>query len=303
VKQYAQTIFIDGAAPSPLPNGQVFTPDVTQAQHYETQVSSILDIIGGSLSGQVVMREVRGGGLGKNLRIVPMPGKDARAVPSNPGAATPFNQPLRFPGDLPATPQVEKAGQVRTGADGRPILGSGEGANVTIQYHPLTWLEDTLRTGRVGNLLPDDVLLHELVHALRMMHGMVQTLDMGNTDHTAKYGNTEEFYAVLIANIYISERNAKEGRGQALRGNVGPVSQFQALTGPEAQSKIFYERYKPSIKKLCNEMMGLCHGGGFKGLKDVPSPFNPIRDCEEEGEALRQKYYGGMGLPDFPGPR
>lgn len=304
MKQYANTIFIDGSAPSRLPDGRVFTPDVTQAPHYETQVASVLDSIRNSIAGEVLIRELMRGGLGKNLRIIPIPVKDASAVPVNVNGASPYNQPLRLPGDNPSTPQVERAGQVRTGNDGKPILGTGEGSNVTVHYSPLTWLEDTLRTGRVSNFMPDDVLYHELFHALRIMHGIVQTMDMGNSDHTARYGNTEEFYAVLVTNIYLSERNSKEGRGQALRGNVSGLDKFQALSGPESQSKIFYERFKPSIQSLCREMIGFTSGGGVKGMRHVPAPFNPIRECEEEGEQLRAKYYGGLGLPDFPtGPR
>ncbi len=303
MRQYSQNIMIDGAAATNIGGGRIFTPDPTQAQHYETQVASVLDNMRGSLCGQILIREIMGGGLGKNVRIVPTPDADARSVPGDQNAASPYNKPLRFPGDLPNTPQVERAGQVRTGGDGAAILGTGTGSNTTIQYHPMPWLMETFRTGRVGNVMPDDVLFHELVHALRMMSGMVEPMDMGNADHTARYGNTEEFYAVLITNIYLSERNAKENRGQALRGNVGPIEQFQPLTGQEAQSKMFYERYKPSIQKLCREMIGFTHGGGVAGLKDVPAPFNPIRDCEEESEMLRQKYYGGLGLPDFPSSR
>jgi hypothetical protein len=173
-------------------------------------------------------------------------------------------------------------------------LGTGEGANVTIHYYPLTWLMSTFQTGLVGNLMPDDVLVHEMVHALRMMSGLVLTMNMSTLSHTQRWGNTEEFYATLAANIYISERNSAGGRGQPLRGNVGPVSQFAALTGEEAKSKNFVQTYRSELDTLCFEMIGFTHGGGQKGLANVPAPFNPIRDILAEHEEMRLKMYGGF---------
>ena len=94
---------------------------------------------------------------------------------------------MRFAVDDPRTPAVEQAGQRRFNAPNQPLLGTGEGANVTIHYHPLTWLMDSLRTGMIGKLMPDDVLLHELVHALRMMSGQAVTLDLGTLRHTQRW--------------------------------------------------------------------------------------------------------------------
>lgn len=300
--QYHASILIDGAATSQI-NGSTFTPDPTQAQHFETQVAGVLNIIKDTIAGQVLLREVMRGGLGKAVRIIPFPNRDARSLPSSEQDATPYNKPLRYPGDLPNTPQKEQAGQIVLDNKNKPILGTGYGANVTIQYHPMMWLMDSLKTGKVGNLMPDDVLVHELLHALRMMNGLISTMDLGDPNHSTLFGNTEEFYALLVANIYVSERNGKEGRGQPLRGNISTPEKFQPLVGVKADSKTFYTTHKSVIETLCMDMIGLCHGGGFKGLMHSPAGFNPIRDCEEEKEALRMKYYGGLGLPDFPASR
>jgi len=256
-------------------------------------VAWVLDQIRDSQTGQVLLREIMSSPLGKQIRIIPFPLNDARSVPSSEEGASPSRQQLRFPGDLPGTSEVEEAGQRRFDSQNRPLLGTGEGANVTIHYHPLTWLLSSFRTGLVGNLMPDDVLVHELVHALRMMSGMVLPINLNVLDHTRRWGNTEEFYGVLVANIYISERNSIEQRGQPLRGNVGPISQFSALTGEEAKSKNFTQTYRSQIKSLCDEMIGLTHGGGQKGLANVPAAFNPVRELLAEEEALRARMYGG----------
>jgi hypothetical protein len=292
MRQYHSTIQIDGAAESRV-GGQRFTPDPTQAAHFETQVAGVLDQIRDSQTGQVLLREIMSAPMGKQIRIIPFPLNDARSVPSSEEGASPSGQQLRFPGDLRGTDEVEQAGQRRFDSLNRPLLGTGEGANVTIHYHPLTWLLSSFRTGLVGNLMPDDVLVHELVHALRMMSGMVLPINLNVLDHTRRWGNTEEFYGVLVANIYISERNSVERRGQPLRGNVGPVDQFSPLTGQEARSEVFHQTYKSTIKAFCDEMLGLTHGGGQHGLQHVPAPFNPIRDLLQEEDALRAKMYGG----------
>jgi hypothetical protein len=292
MRQYHSTIQIDGAAESKI-GGQPFTPDPTQAAHFETQVASVLDQIGNSQTGQVLLREIMSSPLGRQIRIIPFPLHDARSVPSSEEGASPSGEQLRFPGDLPGTNEVEQAGQGRFDSQNRPLLGTGEGANVTIHYHPLTWLLGSFRTGLVGNLMPDDVLVHELVHALRMMSGMVRPINLSTLYHTRRWGNSEEFYGVLVANIYISERNSIERRGQPLRGNVGPVDQFSPLTGQEARSQAFLQTYKSTIKALCDEMLGLTHGGGQHGLQHVPPSFNPIRDLLQEEDELRAKMYGG----------
>lgn len=292
MRQYHDTIIIDGAAQSTI-GGRLFTPDPTQAPHYETQVAWVLDQIKDSQTGQVLLREIMSAPMGKQVRIIPFPLQDARSVPSSETGAAPSGQQLRFPGDLPDTAAVEQAGQHRFDAQNKPLLGTGEGANVTVHYHPMTWLLNSFRTGLPGNLMPDDVLVHELMHALRMMSGKVLTMNLSTLDHTRRWGNTEEFYGILVANIYVSERNSTSPRGQPLRGNVGPINQFSPLTGEEAKSKNFTQTYRPQIESLCDEMIGLTHGGGRKGLANVPAGFNPIRDLLAEQDELRARMYGG----------
>ncbi|MCZ2146858.1 MAG: hypothetical protein LC126_03675 [Bryobacterales bacterium] len=290
MRQYHPSILIDGAGTQP---GVRFTPDPTQSMHYETQVASVLDGIKQTTAGQVLLREIMRSPMGKVVRIIPIAfgTQDARSVPADTRGASPYNEPLKFPGDLPNTAQREQAGQVVTDASNQPVLGTGDGSNVTIRYDALTWLMGPMQTGRIGNLMPDDVLVHELLHALRMMMGLVNLLDMGNDDHTRRFGNTEEFYALMVANIFVSERNAKYKTNQPLRGNIGPVSEFKTLTGSE--SRTFYQRHKGLIDKFSNEMLGLTHGGGMTGLIHSPAAFNPLREAQQDFEALQQKYYGG----------
>ena len=73
------------------------------------------------------------------------------------------------------------------------VLGTGNGSDVDIYFAP----------SRVSDSLfgPDEGLLHELVHAGRILHGKVHDRQVSGS-----YGNEEEFVAQLVQNIYRSER-------------------------------------------------------------------------------------------------
>lgn len=161
--QFHPTISIDGAPPdlpAVLPRDQV--------AFYESYVAQILRFVATCKTGQALLREIMSGPFGHSLRIVPYLPKDARTIFSNERDATPNGHPVRNPAN----------GQPKLGPNGQPVLGSGGGANVTIFYMPITWLLDTFQTRRIGNLLPDDVLVHEMLHGLRMMLGLMEPLSM-----------------------------------------------------------------------------------------------------------------------------
>lgn len=270
MRQYNQAITIDGAGTIASSS---FAPDATQASFYETQVASILDNIKATVAGQVLLREITSMPMGKSVRIIPIAfgTQDARTIPADTAGSVPSGETLAFPNSA-------------------PVVGTGAGSNVTVRYDMMTWLTKALQTGQVQNLMPDDVLVHELLHALRMQAGKIRLLDMGNASHNQKYGNREEFLAMMVADIYVSERNAKYGANQALRANIGPVSGFQAMSNAEAAA--FYLAHKDAIDRFSNEMTGLVHGGGAQGLIHSPARFNPLRDAQQAFDALRRRMAG-----------
>jgi hypothetical protein len=183
----------------------------------------------------------------------------------------------------------------------------GVGSSVTIRYSPDTWWYiDARRVGfdarthryaRIGSenrplvpwtntaLEPDDVLLHELVHAARQMQGLWMAPDSNSVD--ANYPNIEEFFAVLVANIYVSERNTSNDP-RVLRGGPyavrtdGTDPLFKELDRALQDSRAFYERYKDQIGELCNEMVLFTTRLGL-----VKSQFNPIAVWKDEDERAR----------------
>src|ERR1700722_6824284 len=73
-------------------------------------------------------------------------------------------------------------------------IAEGGGARPHIFFTPS-------RIGQSDNHSPDEVLLHELVHAARYMRGLLMMIPMNGG-----YGNQEEFLAQVIENIYRSEK-------------------------------------------------------------------------------------------------
>jgi hypothetical protein len=98
--------------------------------------------------------------------------------------------------------------------------GTGRGISAHIWFTPDHW-----NGSRGPGSRPDEVLIHEMVHALRMMEGKTVgavTKGIGNFDLL------EEFFAVLFANIFMSEKAA---------GSVAPLRldhhKFAALANPD----------------------------------------------------------------------
>ncbi len=84
-----------------------------------------------------------------------------------------------------------------------PMIGTGMGTDVRIWFTPAMWADKS----RGPASAPDEVLLHELIHASRQVSGV------SRRDHVGKYTNEEEFIAIMIDNIYLSEKNKRHFRG------------------------------------------------------------------------------------------
>jgi hypothetical protein len=116
--------------------------------------------------------------------------------------------------------------------------------------------------------LADEVLFHELIHALR--GGLEVNSDkMPVSGGLWRYSNTEEFYAVVITNIYISDESNKGSSGLRAghRGKL-PLEQYfsRSLCFFASSTQIL-----PLLKKFEND-----HPVLFNSLSKVKARFNPI---------------------------
>jgi hypothetical protein len=216
----------------------------------------VLDMIGRQTRGKILIRPAHPG---EEVHSEPVKGIDTfDNVTPNWRNAT--------PADLPPLKcaEGEVAGRDQTGTplfrrgDGSDPnrLGTGTGSDVCLyftsqDYH---WHQQNKPGGR-----PDEALLHELVHSLRMTLALTLCLAMGDD-----YDTVEEFHAILIANIYRSECGY-----QNLRAN-----HFGKTNLADTDDTRFYARYRDQIDSFAAQpwMKDLC-----RSIALVACKFNPIR--------------------------
>jgi hypothetical protein len=124
-------------------------------------------------------------------------------------------------------------------------------------------------TFKYGNL-PDEVLFHELTHAFRIVRG---SLNRGTQLHggaEAVYSDSEEFLAIVLSNIYISD--ITNPRSSGLRGG---HLRHDHLDNAVATSVSFFKsnpQVLPILREFVASAPAFC-----KALCNVRAAFNPIR--------------------------
>ncbi|HJQ61192.1 MAG TPA: hypothetical protein VJ890_30080, partial [Vineibacter sp.] len=113
----------------------------------------------------------------------------------------------------------------------------------------------------------DEVLLHELVHAARALSGDFDAAAMKGA--MAPYDTEEEFVAIMVANIYISEKGKP-----AVFLRRSHSTEATGLAEKDTDPEIFL--YKDDnyrlVKKFCDQ-----HPRVSRMVADVPAKFNPVR--------------------------
>jgi hypothetical protein len=198
-----------------------------------------------------------------------------------------------------ATPKGLRAGQIfshvtdgipvnqrDTYAKGAPIhsygaggTGTGEGASVVLYYSVRTWTDTYFpdhTTGAVG-YQPDEVLFHELVHVTRMIHGKETFVTV---EGRPNFGNIEEYFATVIANIYLSEKGKRKETpliGAYTTSEANPPKDWIVMKDPGG----FYGN-NDGLSISPARLMGTfqrTQGSFYHDLAILPTPpwFNPVR--------------------------
>lgn len=152
-------------------------------------------------------------------------------------------------------------------------LGSGEGTDSRIGYVPGVWAETEggvcrapkSKFGGPGSD-PDCILFHELVHSYRIMTGtqLKYRIDVdGNSSQLY-----EEFVAILVTNIYMSDR-----KDALLRS-----FNHQEIAAMQEPDK-FMTRYKNRalVEGFCKDLV---IAPLLNDLSKVVCTFNPIKDVK-----------------------
>jgi hypothetical protein len=150
---------------------------------------------------------------------------------------------------------------------------------VVIAFSPATFASEiTIRGIKVPKvpdvrskwpgMVADEVLLHEMVHAANGLGPGFKVAKL-LTGKMAPYENEEEFFAILAANIYISEK----GKPPAMLRNSHFLVQ-QGMTDWEAISEVFLFEWSNFgvIDRFCKQNEHFA-----RMLARVHSRFNPLR--------------------------
>lgn len=202
---------------------------------YEAAVAEQLGLIQKNQVGMMILSVVQN--VGHELTIVPYTDLDSfhqndrcNAFPrpddvraSHPDGQNWFNNPE---GENQRVSRFEQSS----------AKGTGGGSDVKLHFTPGMWGDKDPKKrapcdngGRYG-ARADDVLMHELIHALRQMEGNLNAIP--TEDKLRAYDDDEEFLAIVTTNVYIS---ASKRNDQLRADHHG----FKALAAPLNTSQGF----------------------------------------------------------------
>lgn len=151
---------------------------------------------------------------------------------------------------------------------GHPAFaGTGKGSDIEIFYHPATWREVNKRRGYIAvGYGPGEALYHEMVHGLRGLAGVQRPAVPVKGEETTMHW-VEEFYSVMAANVYRSDRGFT-----LLRADHRTKS--PTLTDARKYQSYYYEHYQTYIDNWFSEQRTFC-----LDMAHVPAKFNPFREA------------------------
>jgi len=225
-------------------------------REYENAVEEVLKSIQLRGAGRAILRAIVQ--QIPNLAIVPWLGQGTTDSPnaytsaSNSDAATPKGQPVR-----------DSRGNVLDPSR----IGTGRGSDAKIKYLPYRCASEVEGAAELSDTekpapgtLADEVLVHELVHALFFMSGNSYGMAVPNQ---RLYDTQDEFFAILIANVYRSECGRKESRLHHYGYQSDDIRSGEFL-------RTWENRY--IVRKIRLDMPSL-----FSDLHRVKAKFNPFR--------------------------
>jgi hypothetical protein len=146
-----------------------------------------------------------------------------------------------------------------------PNKGKGHGSDSDVHFNADQWGSKAKCSQGILASLPDEVLLHEMIHGMRYLQGKRNALPLAGNVRT--YANKEEFLSIVIVNIYMSVKGTKQLRGSFDASIALPAKQSTSagfLTEPDNRKL---------LTQLKDEELEL-----FNTIKPVKATFNPITE-------------------------
>jgi Effector protein len=155
-----------------------------------------------------------------------------------------------LPGDIYIVPRPGSPNEI---IDSEQL---GQGLRSTVPFEPAAWPK------QANTLNACEVLLHELVHSVRQLSGKLNQRPTHDS-----YEDIEEFYAIVVANVYRSELHRV-----GLRGG----HHFESLPPKQRDDAGVFLKTGENRKRLEN-LKGE-NGDLFKAISDVlNAKWNPFR--------------------------
>jgi hypothetical protein len=158
--------------------------------------------------------------------------------------------------------------------------GMGTGSDVNIDYSQDLWgvFSNAPRGANVPTgpaSADDEVLIHELVHAGRQMNGLRYGMPV-----SGDYDNEEEYLAVVVANIYLSNKKLTRFRANHTGHDaLKDPDHFLDSKASNLDPRTLLERLYLSQRTLYDALAA---------LNDKITPFNPVRTYEAEMKAKKK---------------
>ncbi len=238
-------------AKSPHPNVTIDGNGLssTEQKTYERRTEGVYNTIKLNPVGRFLIQE-----MSKKLTIRPYTGKGKNATAS----PTSFRK---------ATPRGHRRYSCRDAsplhaANGNPRRGVGGGSNVIIEFSPTQWMTSGVATNQGKKIKPgarrDEILFHEMVHAMRQMAGQLNC-----SDAASGYDTKAEVWSIITTNIYSSCWN------RPLRKDHHGFHQLGT-----ASAKNFYKGFERMIGHMCRDFPRFTRN--VAGVHTAT--FNPFRE-------------------------
>jgi hypothetical protein len=238
---------------------------------YRARVRATLGLLASSDTGLVLLKAIKR--TGKEIEISPWTGTtcNATAASTDVRNATSAGLPVLDGGFKQA--KEPSALRELLGLPQEVMMGTGEGSNGRIRMSPAMFGFGATGpcAGFAGSAgaSPSQVLFHELAHAYRYASGKFHPRP--TVGGSAGYTNMEEFFAVVLSNVLISDPTYSSGH-QTLRAD---HAGFAPLAPALSTSRGFVNH--PPNRNMMRELVQ-SDPALAKALSGVQSTFNPFAE-------------------------
>ena len=220
------------------------------APNYENEVDGVLSTVRTNSVGAALLRTIR-----TALVIIPYPTSDLNAYAQGDHTNRAGNTGHRQYSCKNAAPLNDASGSQKR-------YTKGGGTTSTIKFTPSQWLTSGVAQHQHKTIgagaRQDEILFHEMAHAIRQMAGV-----MNCSDGPTGFDTKDEYWSVLTSNIYASACN------RPLRKNHHGFTQISL-----ADAKAYFGKYAVMTGWMCREMPTFTRA--VSAISWIA--FNPFRD-------------------------